>query len=249
MKAASIEFRDVGKRYGDTVAVRGISFVVAPGTLVTLLGPSGCGKTTILRLIAGLEFATAGTILIGGRDVSRTAACDRDVSMVFQSYALFPHMSVLENVRYGLDVSGVAKPVAGERAHAALATVGLERPCRPPAVGAFRRPAAARGGRARAGARALGAAVRRASVQPRRAAAPADARGDPRAAAAPVVDGRLRDARPGRGDGGLRPHHRDGQGGHRAGRRAARAVRGAARCVRRGIHGRCQSRAGTTCAP
>jgi len=126
MKAASIEFREVSKQYGDTVAVRDVSFAIAPGTLVTLLGPSGCGKTTILRMIAGLEFATTGAILIGGRNVSRTAACDRDVSMVFQSYALFPHMSVLENVRYGLDVSRVPKAVAEERAHAALATVGLE---------------------------------------------------------------------------------------------------------------------------
>ena len=109
MKAASIEFRDVSKRYGDVVAVRDISFTIAPGTLVTLLGPSGCGKTTILRLIAGLELPTTGTILIGGRDVSRTAASERDVSMVFQSYALFPHMTVLENVRYGLDVSRVAE--------------------------------------------------------------------------------------------------------------------------------------------
>ena len=68
MKAASIEFRQVVKRYGDVVAVRGVSFTVAPGTLVTLLGPSGCGKTTILRLIAGLELPTEGRILIGGED-------------------------------------------------------------------------------------------------------------------------------------------------------------------------------------
>ena len=92
---------------------------------MTLLGPSGCGKTTTLRMIAGLELPTAGTILIGGDDVTRTPAAERDVSMVFQSYALFPHMSVLENVRYGLVVSGMPKPKADERARAALATVGL----------------------------------------------------------------------------------------------------------------------------
>src|SRR5947207_5796793 len=124
-KAASIEFRNVTKRYGDVAAVSDISFEIASGTLVTLLGPSGCGKTTTLRLIAGLELPTAGTIRIGDVDVTQTPAAERDVSMVFQSYALFPHMSVLENVRYGLVVSGKTKPEADERARVALSTVGL----------------------------------------------------------------------------------------------------------------------------
>src|SRR5947199_9052112 len=125
MKAASIEFRHVTKRYGDVAAVSDISFQIAQGTLVTLLGPSGCGKTTTLRLIAGLELPTSGTIHIGDADVTQTPAAERDVSMVFQSYALFPHMSVLENVRYGLIVSGVNKAKADERARTAMATVGL----------------------------------------------------------------------------------------------------------------------------
>jgi iron(III) transport system ATP-binding protein len=125
MKAASIEFRRVTKRYGDVAAVRDVSFTVAAGHLVTLLGPSGCGKTTTLRMIAGLELPSEGAILIGGEDVTTRAAAERDVSMVFQSYALFPHMTVLENVRYGLVVSGTPKGRASERAQAALATVGL----------------------------------------------------------------------------------------------------------------------------
>jgi len=125
MTATSIEFRNVSKHYGEVAAVQDLGFTIAAGTLVTLLGPSGCGKTTTLRLIAGLELPSTGAILIGGADVSRISAADRDVSMVFQSYALFPHMSVLENVRYGLDVSGVRKPTANERARVALATVGL----------------------------------------------------------------------------------------------------------------------------
>src|SRR5689334_12223051 len=125
MPAASIEFRDVTKRFGDVVAVHRVSFTVAPGTLVTLLGPSGCGKTTTLRLIAGLELPSAGRIRIGDRDVTHVPAAERDVSMVFQSYALFPHMSVLENVRYGLIVSKMPRAQADERARAALATVGL----------------------------------------------------------------------------------------------------------------------------
>jgi iron(III) transport system ATP-binding protein len=125
MKAASIEFRRVTKRYGDVIAVNGVSFTIGAGTLVTLLGPSGCGKTTILRMLAGLELPSSGTIRIGDEDVTARAAAERDVSMVFQSYALFPHMTVLENVRYGLVVSGKPKPAANERAHVALATVGL----------------------------------------------------------------------------------------------------------------------------
>jgi iron(III) transport system ATP-binding protein len=125
VKAASIEFRHVTKLYGDVAAVRDVSFSIAARMLVTLLGPSGCGKTTILRLIAGLELATAGTIRIGEADVTHMPAAERDVSMVFQSYALFPHMAVEDNVSYGLVVSGMAKPDAYAKANATLATVGL----------------------------------------------------------------------------------------------------------------------------
>ena len=124
-RAASIEFRGIGKAYGRVVAARDLSFTVEAGTLVTLLGPSGCGKTTALRMIAGLELPTSGQILIGGRDVSGVPAYERDVSMVFQSYALFPHMSVVANVAYGLDVAGMRRAEARERARAAMATAGL----------------------------------------------------------------------------------------------------------------------------
>ena len=92
---------------------------------MTLLGPSGCGKTTILRLIAGLEQASDGQILIDGNDVTLLSAAERDVSMVFQSYALFPHMTVLENVCYGLRASGMRKAQAVEVAQAKLTLVGL----------------------------------------------------------------------------------------------------------------------------
>src|SRR5215213_2119687 len=109
---ASVEFKNVTKRYGTIAAVDDISFTIQPGTLVTLLGPSGCGKTTTLRLVAGLEIASEGKILIGNEDVTLRSAAERDVSMVFQSYALFPHMSVLENVAYGPTVQGTAKKEA-----------------------------------------------------------------------------------------------------------------------------------------
>ena len=94
----AVEFRSVSKRYGAVTALDDISFTIAQGTLVTLLGPSGCGKTTILRLIAGLEQPSAGSIMIAGQDVTLRAASERSISLVFQSYALFPHMTVLENV-------------------------------------------------------------------------------------------------------------------------------------------------------
>jgi len=125
--AASVRFQQVSKVYGsDVVAVDSVSLDVKAGELVTLLGPSGCGKTTTLRMIAGLEMATSGNILIGERDVTRLPATDRDVSMVFQSYALFPHMNVLDNVAYGLQVSKLPKRQCHERAMHGLQLVGLE---------------------------------------------------------------------------------------------------------------------------
>jgi iron(III) transport system ATP-binding protein len=126
--AGGIELQAVSKRYGGAGAplvVDSISVRVPRGTLTTLLGPSGCGKTTTLRMIAGLEVPTSGRIVIAGRDVTDLPAAERDVSMVFQSYALFPHMNVLANVAYGLGVAGVARAEARERARAAMATVGL----------------------------------------------------------------------------------------------------------------------------
>ena len=123
---ASVEFRSVTKRYGLVTAVDAVSFTIQQGQLMTLLGPSGCGKTTTLRMIAGLEIPSEGQILIGGEDVTLRSAADRNVSMVFQSYALFPHMSVVENVAYGPSVQGLNKRQAEEKAAHVLETVGLK---------------------------------------------------------------------------------------------------------------------------
>ncbi len=123
---ASVEFRSVTKRYGAVTAVDQVSFTIQQGQLMTFLGPSGCGKTTTLRMIAGLEIPEQGQILIGGEDVTLRSAADRNVSMVFQSYALFPHMSVLENVCYGPSVQGMSQKEAEQRAHHVLETVGLK---------------------------------------------------------------------------------------------------------------------------
>jgi iron(III) transport system ATP-binding protein len=126
MKAeGGVVFEGVTKRYGDVEAVSDVSFEVRPGQLVTLLGPSGCGKTTTLRMVAGLEPVTSGRIFIGGQDVTRRAANERDVSMVFQSYALFPHMNVLENVCYGPTSMRMEKGKARELARSKLSMLGL----------------------------------------------------------------------------------------------------------------------------
>ncbi len=124
-----VEFRNITKRYGTDpsapFAVKGVSFGIKKGTLTTILGPSGCGKTTVLRMIAGLESPTAGQIFMDGRDVTTLGPAERNVSMMFQSYALFPHMNVVENVMYGLRMSGVPKEAARTRAIETLKNVGL----------------------------------------------------------------------------------------------------------------------------
>jgi iron(III) transport system ATP-binding protein len=111
-KPGGVVFDNVSKRYGNVTAVDRVSFTIEPATLVTLLGPSGCGKTTTLRMVAGLEAASEGRVLIAGVDVTRRSAAERDVSMVFQSYALFPHMNVLENVSYGPQSGGTPRAQA-----------------------------------------------------------------------------------------------------------------------------------------
>jgi iron(III) transport system ATP-binding protein len=126
MTKGSVRFENVTKRYGEVTALKPLTLDIQPGTLCTLLGPSGCGKTTTLRLIAGLESASEGRILIGGQDVTHLSATYRRVSMVFQSYALFPHMTVLENVAYGLSVKRMPKAEAEARAEAGLEMVGLK---------------------------------------------------------------------------------------------------------------------------
>ena len=125
LKPGSVVFENIRKDFGAFTAIPDLSLTIEPGTLVTLLGPSGCGKTTTLRMLAGLEHPSSGRILIGGRDVTMTPAHERDVSMVFQSYALFPHMNALENVAYGLESSGYNKREVKERAEEGLAQVGL----------------------------------------------------------------------------------------------------------------------------
>ncbi|MDA9172012.1 ABC transporter ATP-binding protein [Candidatus Pelagibacter sp.] len=126
MKKAEVKFENITKKFNETVAVDNVSCIFEAGTLTTLLGPSGCGKTTSLRIIAGLERATSGKILVDNEDVTLLPATDRDVSMVFQSYALFPHMSVIENVSYGLKMINVNKEEYIEKALETLKLVNLD---------------------------------------------------------------------------------------------------------------------------
>ncbi len=122
---ADVELVSVRKSYGDVVAVDDVDLEVRRGEFFTMLGPSGSGKTTTLRLIAGFERPDSGRILLGGRDVARQPPYERDVNTVFQDYALFPHMSVAENVEYGLKVKGVAKALRRSRVEQVLEMVRL----------------------------------------------------------------------------------------------------------------------------
>jgi putative spermidine/putrescine transport system ATP-binding protein len=122
----AIRLTGLTKEFGAVTAVDHVDLEIAAGEFFSMLGPSGSGKTTVLRLIAGFEQPTAGTIELFGQDVTKRAPFDRDVNTVFQDYALFPHMSVLDNVAYGLRVRGLGRRERNERAMRALVSVRLE---------------------------------------------------------------------------------------------------------------------------
>src|SRR5438445_785524 len=125
--AAEVRLEGIRKTFGDVVSVAGVDLEIREGEFFSLLGPSGCGKTTCLRMIAGFEEPTAGRIVLHGRDVAGLPAYDRDVNTVFQDYALFPHMSVHDNVEYGLLVKGVGRGERSRRVAEALRMMQLER--------------------------------------------------------------------------------------------------------------------------
>jgi iron(III) transport system ATP-binding protein len=120
-----LELSGIRKEFGEFVALRGVSLGVGQGELVCFLGPSGCGKTTLLRIIAGLEVQSAGTVVQAGRDISRLPPMERDYGIVFQSYALFPNLSIADNVAYGLVNRRVPRGQRDERVRELLALVGL----------------------------------------------------------------------------------------------------------------------------
>ncbi|MBP6081425.1 MAG: ferric ABC transporter ATP-binding protein [Providencia sp.] len=120
-----VELKNITKRFGDNTVIDDLSLSIPQGSMVTLLGPSGCGKTTVLRLVAGLEKPTEGRMFIDGEDVTDRSIQQRDICMVFQSYALFPHMSLGENVGYGLKMLGLPKAEIKKRVDEALEIVDL----------------------------------------------------------------------------------------------------------------------------
>ncbi len=131
-QAVSVELKDLVKVFpaygtqGDFTAVNHVSLTAEPGEMVTLLGPSGCGKTTILRMVSGFEIPTSGKVLIGGRDVSTLPPNKRNVGMMFQSYALFPHLSVYENVAYGLRIKRLPENEIRQRVQQVLELMQIE---------------------------------------------------------------------------------------------------------------------------
>lgn len=124
---SEIELRNVGKSYGKTSVLADISLDMGDGEFVVLVGPSGCGKSTLLRMIAGLEDITSGEIRIGGKVVNDMRAKERDIAMVFQSYALYPHMKVAENMSFSLKLSGTPKEEIRKRVQEAAEILGLEK--------------------------------------------------------------------------------------------------------------------------
>jgi putative spermidine/putrescine transport system ATP-binding protein len=121
----AVELNDLTRIYGAAKALDGFTLHIEPGELVALLGPSGCGKTTALRILAGLDQATTGTVSVDGRDITRVPANKRDMGMVFQAYSLFPHLTVLDNVAFGLKMRGKPKVQRTSRAADMLDLVGL----------------------------------------------------------------------------------------------------------------------------
>ena len=124
-EGTSVSLRDLTRAFGASKALDGMSLEIAPGELVALLGPSGCGKTTALRIVAGFETADTGEVLVGGKDVSGMPAARRDMGMVFQSYSLFPNMSALDNVGFGLRMRKASGTVRRQKAGELLEMVGL----------------------------------------------------------------------------------------------------------------------------
>jgi len=120
-----VQLQGIVKSYSGTTVLHGLDVDIAPGEFVSLLGPSGCGKTTLLRVLAGLEGADRGVVLLGGEDVSRVPTNRRDIGMVFQSYSLFPHLRVIDNTAFGLRRRGVGRADAAKRSLDALALTGL----------------------------------------------------------------------------------------------------------------------------
>ena len=227
---AEIVLDRVTKSYPDGApAVQEFSLTIAEGEFIILVGPSGCGKSTTLNMIAGLEDISSGELRIGGERVNEKAPKDRDIAMVFQSYALYPHMTVRQNIAFPLTLAKMKKAEIAQKVEETAKILDLTEVL-------DRKPAQLSGGQRQrvAMGRAIvrqpqGIPDGRAAVQPRRQAAGADARRDRPAAATAGHHHRLRHPRPDRGDDARRPGGGDARRRGAADRHARRAVRAARR--------------------
>ena len=233
---ARVAMRGLNKKYDEVHAVIDVNLDIRDQEFVVLVGPSGCGKTTTLRMVAGLESITAGQISIDEKVVNELPPMDRDIAMVFQNYALYPHMTVYDNMAFGLKMRKFDKPEIAKTGEG-----GGRHPRHPgiaeaQAAPAIRRPAPAR--RARSGDRAAsaGVPVRRAAVEPRRQTARADAGRIEKTARAARHHRDLRHARPGRGDDPRRPGCRDARRPGAAGRRPDGALQPTGQPLCRRVH-------------
>ena len=233
----SIQVSSLSKRFGSFAALDDVSFTVQQGELLALLGPSGSGKTTLLRIIAGLERADSGSVLFDGDDAARRDPRDRGVGFVFQHYALFRHMTVFENVAFGLRVRPRAAAAGGgghpPARHRSAGARAARLPWQPLSLAALGRPAAARGARAGPGGRTESAAPRRAVRGARRQGPPGAAPLAAPAACGNPSDQCVRDARPGRGARARQSRRGDERGTDRAGRHSRRSRRASGDAVRR----------------
>src|SRR5690348_12410990 len=232
---ATVTFDHVNKSFGDVHVVKDMNLAINDGEFMVLVGPSGCGKTTSLRMIAGLEEITSGELKIGDRVVNDVPPKDRDIAMVFQSYALYPHMTVRDNMAFGLKLRKLPKADIEKRVNEAAGILSLEKLL-------DRKPKELSGGQRQRVA--LGRAIVRepavflmdeplsnldAKLRP-------DARRDRPPSPADGDDVRVRHPRPGRGDDDGYPDRRDERRSAPAGRHAAELVRHAGQPVRRGLH-------------
>ena len=234
---AEIVLDGISKKFADGFeAVKDLNLEIADGEFMILVGPSGCGKSTALRMIAGLEDITDGELTIGGNVVNERAPKDRDIAMVFQNYALYPHMSVRENMAFPLRLAKVDDAEVTKKVEEAAEVLDLDAPSRPQAREPLGRPAPARGDGPRDRARPLRLPDGRAALEPRRQAARADAHRGGATSERPGNDHRLRHPRSDRGDDARGSRCGDARGRPPAGGLAGRPLQRAEKPLRRGLH-------------
>ncbi len=223
---AEITLESLSKVYPDgTQAVTDLQLEVASGEFVVFVGPSGCGKTTALRMIAGLESITSGTVRLDGQVINDLPPKDRDIAMVFQNYALYPHMDAAKNMGFALRMRGLPKEEIDIRVREVARVLGLTDSLHKKPRTLSGRTAAARRDGSRDRPQPAGLPHGRAALEPRREAARRDARGDRPHPARPRRDDHLRDARPDRGDDDGRPRRGHAERAAPADRRPEGALR------------------------